>query len=220
MSVPAETSTKDIILDAAEKAFADLGFAGASLRQIVTGTSVNIATVYYHFGSKEGLLDAVLDRRLGPLKAKQLECVRQLLAAPEPPSVERLLHAMLSFPLSIAVPGSEERAMAKRVLGRMINDPTPETQERLCARHAEVRAMFFEAFHRSLPELPAKDLCMRLEFIWGALALIMCNPLWMGQHRPGIKMCVLDVDEVLAQMIAFFASGLRAPSPSKNQISQ
>ena len=48
------------ILDAAEDAIGEMGFAGASLRHIATTARVNLATAYYYFGSKRGLMEAVL----------------------------------------------------------------------------------------------------------------------------------------------------------------
>src|ERR1700685_551595 len=48
-------STKDKLMDAAEKLFARRGFHGASLRDITGVAGVDLALVNYHFGSKHGL---------------------------------------------------------------------------------------------------------------------------------------------------------------------
>lgn len=57
---PAETRRG--ILEAAEACFASAGFAGATTRQVATRAGVNVATLHYHFGNKEGLYRAVLGR--------------------------------------------------------------------------------------------------------------------------------------------------------------
>jgi AcrR family transcriptional regulator len=57
---PAETRRG--ILEAAEACFAKSGFAGATTRQVASRAGVNVATLHYHFGNKEGLYRAVLDR--------------------------------------------------------------------------------------------------------------------------------------------------------------
>ena len=59
----AKPDTKDQILDAAEHLFAEQGFAATSLRQLTARASVNLAAVNYHFGSKDELAKAVLQRR-------------------------------------------------------------------------------------------------------------------------------------------------------------
>lgn len=53
--------TRRAILGAAEECFAAAGFAGATTRQMAAVAGVNVATLHYHFGSKEKLYRAVLD---------------------------------------------------------------------------------------------------------------------------------------------------------------
>ncbi len=62
-----QTDTKTRIMDAAEQLFARDGFHSTSLRGLTELANVNLAAVNYHFGSKEGLLQAVFARRLLPL---------------------------------------------------------------------------------------------------------------------------------------------------------
>ena len=68
----APDDTKERLLDAAESLFADHGFAATSLRMITSAAGVNLASVNYHYGSKEALIQAVLERRLGPLNRDRL----------------------------------------------------------------------------------------------------------------------------------------------------
>ncbi len=51
--------TRDRILDVAKHLFSKQGFAKTSTRQIALGAKCNISLIVYHFGGKEGLLDAV-----------------------------------------------------------------------------------------------------------------------------------------------------------------
>jgi AcrR family transcriptional regulator len=64
----AELSTRDLILDAAERHFAERGFEGASVRDIATDAGVrNQASLYHYFESKQALYEAVLQRGVGLL---------------------------------------------------------------------------------------------------------------------------------------------------------
>jgi AcrR family transcriptional regulator len=65
--------TRTRILDAAAPVFAEHGFAGASTRTLAAAAGVNIATLAYHFGDKEGLYAAVLDRIYEQLLAVDLD---------------------------------------------------------------------------------------------------------------------------------------------------
>jgi AcrR family transcriptional regulator len=60
--------TRDVILDAAERRFAERGFAGVSVREIATDAGLkNQASLYHHFKNKKALYEAVLARGLEPI---------------------------------------------------------------------------------------------------------------------------------------------------------
>ncbi|KIX14406.1 TetR/AcrR family transcriptional regulator [Dethiosulfatarculus sandiegensis] len=65
-------SSKEKILDAAEREFAELGIAGASLRGITKSAGVNLGSIYYYFESKEDLIMQVLQRRIDQFRRKGL----------------------------------------------------------------------------------------------------------------------------------------------------
>ena len=56
-------TTKDRLLDAAERLFADKGFDEVSIRELAAAADVNIAAVNYHFQGKENLFAEVVRRR-------------------------------------------------------------------------------------------------------------------------------------------------------------
>jgi AcrR family transcriptional regulator len=51
------------IMEAAERLFADRGFAGTSVRDIAEAAGVNLAMISYYFGSKEKLMEAMFQHR-------------------------------------------------------------------------------------------------------------------------------------------------------------
>lgn len=54
--------TRDELLTAATEEFAEKGLAGARVEEIAAHTATSKHMIYYHFGSKEGLYTAVLER--------------------------------------------------------------------------------------------------------------------------------------------------------------
>lgn len=62
-----ESPTRELLLDAAEAAFAEGGFRGASVRQITGRARANLGAVTYHFGSKAALFEAVVERAVRDL---------------------------------------------------------------------------------------------------------------------------------------------------------
>ena len=68
------------ILDTAEKVFAAFGYEGASTRFLASEAGVNMAMLNYYFGSKESLMQAVLQRRIAGMR-NQLEEVKEVKAS-------------------------------------------------------------------------------------------------------------------------------------------
>ncbi|MBI3785819.1 MAG: TetR/AcrR family transcriptional regulator [Deltaproteobacteria bacterium] len=74
---PAQKSTRDSILDAAERRFAERGFTGVSVREIAGDVGLkNQASLYHHFRNKRALYEAVL--------ARGVEAIVDLVASAPP----------------------------------------------------------------------------------------------------------------------------------------
>jgi AcrR family transcriptional regulator len=56
---------REHILNVAEELFAEKGFDGASVRDIAQQAGVNLAMISYYFGSKEKLLESLIELRAG-----------------------------------------------------------------------------------------------------------------------------------------------------------
>jgi len=206
------------ILDAAENAFANEGYEGASLRHIVLEAKVNLPTVYYYFKSKEGLLWAVMNRRFGPVRAESFQLLKEFEEETKgrPLPLEKILEAMIAPALHLATNKSANSGVVMRLLGRIVTDPQVQTQKSVRCGHDELREAFLTALHRALPKLSMCDLRWRAEFFWGALAMILVNPRKLESETHGA--CdPLDARTVQAAMINFFSAGFRAPALSKSK---
>jgi AcrR family transcriptional regulator len=68
---------KAVILDAAEKRLRELGPAGIKLQELAADVGVSHPAILHHFGSRDGLVEAVVRRALDSLRDQILEKVRQ-----------------------------------------------------------------------------------------------------------------------------------------------
>lgn len=84
---------REEILDAAEKLFAAKGFDNTSTGDILDAVGIARGTLYYHFKSKEEILDGVIQRITDRLTRAAGEIVRKK----ELPVLERLTKAVLSL---------------------------------------------------------------------------------------------------------------------------
>lgn len=83
--------TRLSLLRAAERLFADRGVDAVSLREVsVAAEQGNHAAAQYHFGSKEGLLDAILERHSSPIQNGWLATLDHY-ATTRPPNLRALL---------------------------------------------------------------------------------------------------------------------------------
>src|SRR5512132_1952622 len=69
---PPPSETRDRLLAAAERLFAERGFAGVSVRAIAAQAGVNWSLVGYHFRGKHGLLAEVYSRQCTALNSERL----------------------------------------------------------------------------------------------------------------------------------------------------
>src|SRR3989449_4623710 len=85
------TKTRERLLDAAERLFAERGFRAVSVRVITSHAGCNVAAVNYYFGGKENLYREMFRRRLGALREQRISSIRRAMteagsgATPGPP---------------------------------------------------------------------------------------------------------------------------------------
>lgn len=202
------SDTKDRILNAAEKLFADRGFDATSLRMITAAANVNLAAVNYHFQSKEALLHAVYARRAGPVNARRLELLSACEASSSPPEVESLLDALIRPLFEVG----ESKECIPRLMVRLFYLDVNETSRAVFQTHfLTVLQRFRAAFARALPHLKEDELFLRLQFVIGALAHTMAG----GQNLRVLGLLNMEParsQATLRQLIQFTAAGLKAPA--------
>lgn len=205
--------TKDRILDAAEELFADHGFAASSLRAITTTAEVNLAAVNYHFGSKEELLGAVLERRMGPINRERIEILDRLEAeaGSNPVAIEALVDAMLRPAFSAIAGLGGHGARFVRLMARTHVEPNADLRARFLEMFAEVIERYTNAFRRALPHLGDHELHWRLHFLVGAMAHTLAS----AQHEGCVQVRGAGAHEsgdVLESLVRFATFGLQAPA--------
>ena len=93
---------KEEILNAAQELFVSKGYEQTTTVDIMNAVGIAKGTLYYHFTSKEEILDALVERMGRRMIAKALICAGQR----EEPVFERLLQVLLS--LNARTQGSPE----------------------------------------------------------------------------------------------------------------
>jgi AcrR family transcriptional regulator len=208
MTRPKRT-TKDKLMDAAEKLFARRGFHGTSLREITAQAGVDLALVNYHFGSKKQLLADVLERRGQVLNEERLQRLAQerLRAAPSPPSVEAVVDAFFDpilDRLAHAGPGWHSYFS----LLAYVNN-SPEWGSKLMTKTFDgVVRQFIQAVMDALPGAEPADIFWGYNFLTGALTLSLAETGRLDALSDGLCRSN-DVAALKARLGPYVAAGLR-----------
>jgi AcrR family transcriptional regulator len=207
MSLP---DTKQRILDAAEHHLARDGYHATSLRAITATAGVNLAAVNYHFGSKESLLEAVIERRLTPLNEVRLGQLETLLKKTEQdgevPACRDILRTFVEPTLRLRQKGSDSEDYVA-LIGRILAEPRGVAMA-IFMRHMEpMMNRLFQALARSLPELSRQTLFWRVHFALGSLGHIMRCHERHAAVPEGVNVD-LDVVDLVDEFLDFAVAGM------------
>jgi AcrR family transcriptional regulator len=168
---PASPGTKNRILDVAERLFGERGYAATSLRAVTDAAGANVAAVNYHFGSKEGLLRAVVDRAMRPVNEERQRLLDGFLAGDGEPEVADLVGAFVRTGANLALRQGGDTAAVVRFLGRVMCEPDPEIRRLFADEVGPVEGRYLKGLIRALPALTPQQVAFRYSVMVGLLAL-------------------------------------------------
>jgi AcrR family transcriptional regulator len=201
--------TKTRILDAAEQLFADHGYAATTVREVSSQAEVNLAAINYHFGGKEALFVAVVERRLEPLNSERLRRLAAAVAPRPRPTVESLVEGFFGPTYELALEGRQGRSWVKLV-SRYRIEPGSHW-DAIEAEYAQVTAVYRDAFVRALPQVPAHEVHYRLFFLTGALLNSLADANGLELIDDSLATVGEDPEGVFVRIVEFVSAGMRAP---------
>jgi len=195
--------TRERIIRAAERLFADRGYDHTSIRAIVTKARVNQAAINYHFDSKDGLYREVLRAAFRALTEGQIAHAAEIKAM----SRERALSEFVRYQLR----GMLQRDELNRPI-RIFNwetvRPTTVFRELLSEEAAPFMSLATDIIRRFMPAADQRTLTLAAIWLVGQCGVFVRN-----RDRLAGPPVLLEVDEAaveqLAKMISAWAiSGL------------
>lgn len=172
----ARHSTVDAILDAAESLMSERGFNGVSLREISLAAGVNLGSLSYHFGTKEGLLRAIYDRHVRPMNARRLELLREAERVPDVPSrVEAIIRAFLVPAFSSRTDFAGGGSRFTRVRAILSMEGNEIARQIIAESFDDTSSAFIDAIGRAIPDADRASIVWRCHFLLGGLYYTMVN---------------------------------------------
>lgn len=203
-----KTSTAEQLLEAANQLFAEYDYDDVSVRMLCEVTGANLASIRYHFGSKEALIAEVIRRGTRALHERRKARFEALEASPTPPTARQLVELVVE-PLDELVEHDPQQARAYlRLLARLYLSRRPIAWE-LASEHVSPER--WEALVvRAMPDLPPHEARARWALTIDGALLALADPF----AREGAAHAVptpLDHRARVATIIDFLAAGLGAP---------
>ena len=211
--------TRSRILAVASSAFVERGIDNVSMRELTALAGANVAAVNYHFGSKEGLAEAIFDElapRLNEIRLQELAGVLQ--RATERHVLPEVADIVASFarpyfdPVHVRAGGL---LMAQLVLKHRLA-PTPMTQ-RIVSRHFDPFAReYIRALTIACPDVDPDEMPWRYMFMAGAVVLAATdrNKINRVTTLSDGRLDAADPSALLAALTRFVEGGMRYPAPS------
>jgi AcrR family transcriptional regulator len=195
-------ATRAELLDAAETLFLEQGYEAVSIRTINAAAARNPGAAHYHFGSKRGLVAALLESRLLPMWEADVRGRFAELAVADDVSIHDVVGLSVDPLFALcAKPGPGRlyvRLLAMVVLGRW--DVTWRSESFSVDRWMELVA-------RAAPDVPADILRGRWELAIALMLEQIGRPLDDDVDAP--------VDVGRDELVAFLAAAITAPLPER-----
>jgi AcrR family transcriptional regulator len=202
-----ESNLREKILDAAEVTFAELGYAGTTLRLVADAANVTQALISYYFGSKQGLFEATFLRRGMPISEQRLANLQQLQESGKRIRLRDLVQAFLSPVLALRA--SREGRAFLRLQARLHTEPPSVSYELRTKVYDFSTRKYVEALQTALPELSQQDVFWRMTLMVGAYMYAFSDTHRLELMAPEL-VNLDDTEAILDQITAFVVGGLQA----------
>jgi AcrR family transcriptional regulator len=193
--------TRERIMKAAERLFAERGYDATSIRAIVAKARVNQAAINYHFDGKDGLYREVLRAAFRALTEQQLEHADDMKAMSREAALAEFIRRQLR-PLL----GRDEYSRHMRILNWETVRPTAVFRKLLSEEAAPFMGLAVELVRRFQPEADQRTLTAAAVWLVGQCSVFLRNREQLADPPLGL---VLDEAAVewLAQLVSRWATG-------------
>jgi AcrR family transcriptional regulator len=201
-------SRKDRIMEVAERLFAKRGYNGVSLREITRKAGVDVAMVKYYFDNKQGLFDALLQRRADILNRERSDALEEVLKKHDPAPVDEIVNAF-THPILLKV--VSEDASWRDYFGMLAQvNNNPEWGGKTMSRYFDpLVSQFIDALRNALPDSDEADIYWCYHFLSGALTLTFADTKRIDALSKGLCHSA-DFDAVHQRLVPFVSAGFKS----------
>ena len=205
---PHNKITREQILCAAEKLFAEKGFSNTSIRDITEKANCNIAAVNYHFHGKENLYIEVFRLHMRTIRNLRINAVREFLSnKPEQKTLEELIQIFATAFLEPFL----ENGCGERLMELMMRERyDPHLPQHIFVEEIiqPVKTIMKDALLQTCSGLSDTEAEFCIHSIVGQLDhIIQAQELFKGMDKTTVS--VLDLSKAMEHVIRFSVGGVR-----------
>lgn len=209
-----QSKTATQILKAAEALFAEQGFAETTMRQITAAADVNLAAVNYHFGSKQGLIQAVSDQYLYPFCEYVTDALaeRMVNRSEITISLDELIEMLMRALLHVRQNNSHALSMFTRLLDLAYMKNQQELRDYMVSQHYSKLELFIVQLRKDASPMDDEEFFWRLHFLLGSMIFTLSNfhTLMAIEKKEFDKEG--EIEKVLHRMLPVITAGFKARS--------
>jgi TetR/AcrR family transcriptional regulator, regulator of cefoperazone and chloramphenicol sensitivity len=204
IAIVEERDTRERLIEAAGRLFADYGFKKVTVRDIVAAAHANIAAVNYHFGDKLGLYREVVEAAI----AAQETTTRESREAGEGLPADERLRSFIRIFVGRAM--KHPQSWVRGIIFREMADPTPALDQ-LVERGIRPRLEYLGTIVAELLECPVTDprVLPCAGSVQSQLMMTLTNPI-AGKLKPGPPPGPAEIDHMVEHITRFSLGGISA----------
>lgn len=163
---PTSTRTREQLILAGERLFAQQGLDNVSLRQInAEAGQRNSSASHYHFGSKESLITAIYEYRMERLNDRRKEMLASLPPAADPVPVSTTI-GLLVYPMVEEIEGSEGGQYCIQFLAQILSHPMMDLMTMWRSQFSESVGQLYYNLRTAVPDVPDEVFGPRFGLMW------------------------------------------------------
>jgi AcrR family transcriptional regulator len=202
MTRPSEI-TRQRILKAAERLFADRGYEETSIRAIVAKARVNQAAINYHFGGKDGLYREVLRTAFRALTEQQLAHAQEMKGMTR----ENALGEFIRHQLHPLVE-RDELSRHLRIFNWEAVRPTAVYRKLMTEEAAPFMALAIDLVRRFLPEADQSTLIMAAVWLVGQCSIFVRSGEQLANPPVSLALDGAAIERLTKRVSAWALAGL------------
>jgi AcrR family transcriptional regulator len=202
MTRPSEI-TRERILKAAERLFAEHGYDGTSIRTIVAKARVNQAAINYHFAGKDGLYREVLRAAFRALTEHQLSHAQETQAMPREEALAAFVRHQLRPLLT-----RDELSRHIRIFNWEAVRPTAVYRKLVSEEAAPFMGLAVDLIRRFMPAADERTLMFAAVWLVGQCSVFLRNREQLANPPIALVLDEAAVDELAKWVTAWALAGL------------